>query len=155
MTNSDVIHQRQEREAIVRRHIDAENQGDVEGVIASFHRPRYHVVPAGQVTEGEPAVRELMASFLRSFPDFHFEQHAIHHADHAVVLEGRMTGTHRAEWAGLPPAGQRMDVRVACVFEFDGTHLMNETVYFDFATAARQLVPSERAAATNRAEQGS
>jgi steroid delta-isomerase-like uncharacterized protein len=139
MPDSETVTLRRMREDIVRRHIDAENNGDVEGVLASFHRPRYHVVPSGEITEGEPAVRELMTSFLKSFPDFRFEQDAIHHADRAVVLEGRITGTHRAEWAGLKPGGRRLDVRVACVFDFDGPRLMNETVYFDFATAQRQL----------------
>jgi steroid delta-isomerase-like uncharacterized protein len=147
-TNIDISRQREEREATVRRHVEAENQGDIEGVVASFHRPRYHIVPAGQVTEGAQGVRELWASFLRSFPDFHCDLHVLHHADHAVILEGRITGTHRAEWAGLPPAGQRMDVPVACVFEFDGTRLMNETVYFDFATAARQLASSDAGSAS-------
>lgn len=132
---------RQVREDVVRRHIDAENCGDVEAVIATFHRPRYNVVPMGQVTEGESAVRELMSGLMRSFPDFRFEQQAIHHADSAVILEGLITGTQREAWGGIPPAGQRMNVPVACVFAFEGTRLMNETVYFDFATAARQLAP--------------
>jgi hypothetical protein len=34
---------------------------------------------------------------------------------------------------------------VACVFEFDGARLVNETVYFDFATVARQLAPTDPA----------
>jgi steroid delta-isomerase-like uncharacterized protein len=143
MPNSEDINVREVRAAVVRRHVDAENNGDVDAVIESFHRPRYHVVPMGAVTEGESAVRELWSGFLRSFPDFHFEELAMHHSDHVVVLEGRMTGTQRAEWAGLEPAGGRMDVRVACVFEFEGSRLMNETVYFDFATAQRQLAAGQ------------
>ena len=132
---------REIREKTVRAHIDAENRGDVEGVIASFHRPHYHILPMGSVVEGAAGVRELWSGFLHSFPDFHFDILAVHHADHAVILEGRMSGTQRAEWAGLPAAGNRMDVLVAAVFKFDGTRLMNETVYFDFATAQRQLAP--------------
>ena len=50
-----------------------------------------------------------------------------------------MTGTHRAEWAGLPPLGSRMDLPAACVFDFEADRLINETVYFDFATVQRQL----------------
>jgi steroid delta-isomerase-like uncharacterized protein len=137
MPSSEAL--RQVREATVRRHIQAENDGDVEAVLATFHHPRYHVVPAGEITEGESPVRDLMSGLLRSFPDFHFEIHVLHHADRAVILEGTMSGTQRGPWAGLEPQGQRMNVRMACVFEFDGERLMNETVYFDFATAQRQL----------------
>ena len=139
---SGTVSVREQREQTVRAHIDAENTGDVEAVLATFHRPRYNIVPSGQVTEGEAAVRELMAGFLRSFPDFRFVYGTIHHADDAVILEGRITGTHRAEWGGLQPAGRHLDVPVACVFNFDGSRLMNETVYFDFATAQRQLTPA-------------
>lgn len=130
---------RKVREDTVNRHIDAENRGDVEAVLATFHRPRYHVVPMGSITEGTDGVRELMSGLMRSFPDFRFEQSAIHHSDAAVVLEGAITGTQREAWGGIEPAGRRMHVPVACVFDFDGERLMNETVYFDFATAQRQL----------------
>jgi hypothetical protein len=32
-----------------------------------------------------------------------------------------------------------MNIRVACVFNFEEDRLINETVYFDFATLQRQL----------------
>ena len=33
----------------------------------------------------------------------------------------------------------RMDIRLACVFDFEGAGLVNESVYFDLATLQRQL----------------
>jgi predicted ester cyclase len=111
---------------------------DLNGTIASFHHPRYDVVPMGASATGA-AVRELIGGLVRAFPDFHFEPLVMHHADRAVVVEGRLTGTHRVVWAGILPRGGRMDLRVACVFDFEGERLMNETVYFDFATLQRQL----------------
>jgi steroid delta-isomerase-like uncharacterized protein len=139
MPDREALHMRQMREDVVRRHIEAENAGDVAGVVDTFHRPRYHIVPAGEIREGASAVRAMWEDMLKSFPDFRFEQRTLHHADAAVILEGRFTGTQRGDWAGLAPTGRRIDVPVACVFEFDGNRLMSETVYFDFATAQRQL----------------
>jgi SnoaL-like polyketide cyclase len=52
-----------------------------------------------------------------------------------------MTGIHRGAWAGLTPRGARMDIRLVCVFDFEDTQLVNETVFFDFATLQRQLGP--------------
>lgn len=127
------------REAVVQRHIDAENTNDLDAMIASFDRPRYDVVPMGAVCEGEAAVRELVRGLLTAFPDFHFQPTMIHHADAAVIVEARMTGTHRAAWAGLEPKGRHMDIRAACVFDFEEDRLVNETVYFDFGALARQL----------------
>jgi steroid delta-isomerase-like uncharacterized protein len=130
---------RTRRELIVRRHIDAENRADLDAMIASFHRPRYDVVPMGAVSEGEAAVRELVGGLVTAFPDFCFKPSAIHHADSAVIVEATMTGTHRASWAGLEPRGGRMNLRAACVFDFEEDRLVNETVYFDFGALQRQL----------------
>ena len=74
MADSDNRRLREQREEIVRRHITAENSGDLDAVIASFRRPRYQVVPMGVISDGEAAVRELVAGLMRGFPDFRFEQ---------------------------------------------------------------------------------
>lgn len=130
---------RERREALVREHIDAENRHDVEGTIATFHYPRYDVAPLGAPNDGESAVRDLITGLIMGFPDFHFEPVVIHHADKAVIVEGNMTGTQTGPWAGIPPMGGRMAVRVLCIFEFDADRLMCEKVYFDFTTILRQL----------------
>lgn len=113
--------------------------GDVDAMIATFHRPRYQVVPMDVVSDGEAAVRELIGGLVGGFPDLRCEPIVIHHADEAVIVEARLTGTHRNEWAGLTPRGRCMDLPIACVFDFDDDRLVNETVYFDFATLQRQL----------------
>ena len=130
---------RKRREEIVREHIDAENRHDVEGILATFHYPRYDVAPLGEPNDGADAVRDLITGLIIGFPDFNFQPHVIHHADKAVIVEGRMTGTQLGHWAGIPPMGGRMDVRVLCIFEFDADQLMCEKVYFDFGTVMRQL----------------
>lgn len=130
---------RARRETIVQQHIHAENTADLDAMIASFHTPHYKVVPMGAISDGEEAVRGLIGGLIQGFPDFHFEAVTIHHADTAVIVEGRMTGTHRGEWAGIPPQGKRMDISVACIFDFEEDRLVNETVYFDFATLQRQI----------------
>lgn len=127
------------RQATVLAHIAAENAADVDATIASFHTPRYNVVPMGAIADGEQPVRDLIGGLVAAFPDFHFAAERFHFGDDAVVVEGRMSGTQRAEWAGIAPGGRRMEIAVACVFDFDGERLVNETVYFDFATLERQL----------------
>ena len=130
---------RERREAVVHRHVEAECRQDVEGTLASFHLPRYDVKPLGVTHDGEGAVRELLTGLFVGFPDFSAEVTALHHADTVVILEVRMTGTHRGPWAGLEPTGRAIDVPVACIFEFDEDRLVCEKVYFDFATLKRQL----------------
>src|ERR1051326_4058187 len=128
---------RDRRQTTVRQHVGAESRHDVAGVLASFHHPRYDVVPLGFVSDGAIAVEELVTGLLNGFSDFHAEILTLHHADTAVILEIRMTGTHNGPWAGIEPTGRRMNLRVACIFEFDDDRLICEKVYFDFATLLR------------------
>ncbi len=96
----------------------------------------------GAVFEGEQPVRELIGGLVKGFPDFRFTSVMVHHSDNAVIVEGRITGTHRSEWAGMPPKGGKLDVALACIFDFDEDRLINEKVFFDFATVQRQLTAS-------------
>jgi steroid delta-isomerase-like uncharacterized protein len=127
------------REAVVNQHVAAENAHDPAATLATFKRPRYDVVPLGFVSDGAAAVEELLTGLMAGFPDFHAEVLTLHHADTAVIAEVRMTGTQKGPWAGIPPTGKGMDVRLACIFEFEDDGLICEKVYFDFATLLRQL----------------
>jgi hypothetical protein len=68
-----------------------------------------------------------------------YDKHEWFQLRDAVIVEARMTGTHRAEWAGLPPKGNKLDLPLVCVFDFEGDKLVNEKIYFDFAAVQRQL----------------
>jgi steroid delta-isomerase-like uncharacterized protein len=128
---------RERREAIVAEHIAAENRRDVEAAIATFHRPRYEV--NGETSDGESAVRDLLQELMTAFPDFRAESGKLHHADDAVIGEGRVTGTHEGPFAGIPPTGRRVEYPLVAIFEFEEDRLVCEKVYFDFATLLRQV----------------
>ncbi len=136
---STAVSIREQREAVVNAHIVAENAGNIDATIATFHHPRYNVVPMGAISDGEAAVRELIGGLVHSFPDFHVETRRLHHADEAVIIEAVITGTQKADWAGIATQGKRMEVPIVCVFDFENAKLVNESVYFDFATLERQL----------------
>jgi steroid delta-isomerase-like uncharacterized protein len=131
---------REKREAIVLEHVDAENRHDVAASVATFHMPRYQVLPMGIIHDGKQAVEELLSGLFAGFPDFKVHIDKTHHSEDAVILEVRMTGTHRGDWAGIKATGRSMDVPVACIFEFNGNKLICEKVYFDMATLANQLM---------------
>jgi steroid delta-isomerase-like uncharacterized protein len=128
---------RERREAIVTEHIAAENRHDIEATVATFHHPRYEV--NGEESDGEAAVRDLLQELMAGFPDFQVEVGKIHHADDAVIGEGRITGTHRGEFAGVPATGRRVDYPAIALFEFEEDRLLCEKVYFDGATMLTQI----------------
>ncbi len=130
---------REAREAVLQAHLVAHNAGDTDGVVATFTRPRIELIASGRVIEGADAVRSYLDERRRSFPDQRFELIVHHHSDGAVVSEHWMTGTHLGDLHGVEPTGRRFRARIAAIFEFDGDQLMNQRLYYDAGTIARQL----------------
>ena len=130
---------RDAREAVLRAHLEAHNAGDIDGVLDSFERPRIELIASGRVLEGADAVRSYLEERRRSFPDQHFEVISYHHSDTAVVSEHWMTGTHLGDLHGVEPTGRRFKARMAAIFEFEGEKMVNQRLYYDAGTIARQL----------------
>jgi steroid delta-isomerase-like uncharacterized protein len=130
---------RQERTALIREHIDSESAHEFERSLATFAEARYEVVPTGDVHAGPEAVAAFYRESHVAFPDFHFENERMLHADDAVVVEVDFVGTHLGTWRGLPATGRRVRYRMCNVFEFRGAALMCERLHFDLHTVLRQL----------------
>ena len=130
---------RLEREAIVRRHMEAENVHDFDAVIATFAHPRYELIATGQIHDGEEAVRAYFRETRTAFPDQRNEVIAFHHADAGVITEFWLLGTHRGPLLGFEPTGREFRCRMTAFFLFEGKNLVCERVYFDSATILRQL----------------
>lgn len=129
---------RQRREAIVMEHVAAENRHDVGATIATFHQHACYEVN-GETSDGEAAVRDLLEELMAGFPDFSVDIQKVHHADDAVIGEGRISGTHDGPFAGVPATGRPVDYPAVAIFEFDDDRLLCEKVYFDAATILTQI----------------
>lgn len=130
---------REAREELLRQHLAAHCAGDIDGVVASFARPRMELIASGRVLDGADAVRSYLQDRRRAFPDQAFEVICHHHSDRAVVSEHWMTGTHLGEVHGVEPSGRQFKARMASIFEFEGDSLVNQRLYYDAGTIARQL----------------
>jgi steroid delta-isomerase-like uncharacterized protein len=137
---------RELRERLVREHMESENRHEFDVTMATFHHPRYEIVPTGDVHDGEDAVAAYFAETRRAFPDQRNEPIAFHHADDAVIVEFWLRGTHEGELRGIPPTGRAFEVRCAAFFLFDEDRLIGERVYFDVATILAQLAIGSPAA---------
>ena len=130
---------REAREQVLRAHLDAHNAGDIDAIIATFAKPRIELIPSHRVVEGADEVRAYLEERRHAFPDTTFEVIAHHHSDRVVISEHWMTGTHVGDLHGVESSGRRFKVRMAAIFEFDGDQLVNQRLYFDAGTIARQL----------------
>ena len=91
------------REAVIEAHSAAESAHDLDAVIATFHRPRYEIVPTGEIFDGEDAVRHYHGENFAGIPDLTVEPIAAHHGEDAVAEEAWVSGTHLGTYHGLPP----------------------------------------------------
>ena len=130
---------RERRERLVREHMESENRHEFDVTMATFHHPRYEIVPTGEVHDGEEAVAAYFAESRAAFPDQRNETIALHHANDAVIVEFWLRGTHEGELRGIPPTGRAFEVRSVAFFLFDEDRLVSERVYFDTATILGQL----------------
>ncbi|QRY42723.1 nuclear transport factor 2 family protein [Mycolicibacterium boenickei] len=136
--------QRARRHEIVLRHIDAENRNDPDTALATFTRPMYDLrAVEGPIIEGAEPVRELIASFGVGLPAITYVATAIHHADHAVIVEYRITGHHAGEYNGIVPTGAAVDYPAIAVYEFDGVDLICERLYVNMRGLEAQLRGAE------------
>jgi predicted ester cyclase len=127
----DLRHARQE---ILDAHAAAESARDVDGVIATFHHPRYEIVPTGEVFDGEDAVRAYHSANFAGIPDFTVEPIRVYHSDDAVLEEAWVSGTHAGMFNGLPPTGRFVRVQVLGIYVFEEDRLVCERVYYDLLT---------------------
>lgn len=130
---------RSRREALVREHMESENEHDFETTLGTFGHPRYEIVPTGDVFDGPEAVRRYFEDTRAAFPDQRNELIALHHTDGGVIVEFVLRGTHRGPLRGIPPTGREFSCRTAAFFLFEEDRLVCERVYFDAATILSQL----------------
>jgi steroid delta-isomerase-like uncharacterized protein len=130
---------RRKREALVREHMESENQLDFDTTMSTFHHPRYELIATGEVHDGEGEVSRYYEESRAAFPDQRNELLELHHADDAVIVEFNLMGTHRGSFRGLPPTGRSFTCQMTALFIFDDDRLVGERVYFDSATIQRQL----------------
>lgn len=130
---------RERRDATVLEHMEAENAHEFDRCIAAFAQPRYEIIATGEVWDGHSGVNALLNENKTGFSDFRFNPSAMHHADHAVIVEGRFTGTHDGTWRGLPATGRKVDFPLIIVFVFEEDRMVCERTYFNIGTPLSQL----------------
>ena len=130
---------RQQREKLVREHMEAENRLDFDFALGTFTHPRYELVGLDRVYDGADEVAAYFRESRLPFPDQRNELIALHHADDAVITEFWLMGTHKGRLGGLEPTGRSFRVRMCALFIFEGEGLVCERVYFNPGDILAQL----------------
>lgn len=125
-TIQERLNWRPERETFERirrlwiRHSIAEDRRDLDGLLATLAADCvYEIHATGQRWVGHDGARRFYTEFLGAFPDVHFDLTDIVIGPQGVIEVATMTGTHRGDWAGLPPSGERVEMTIVIHFPWD------------------------------------
>jgi len=116
------------------RHSIAEDARDIEGLVATLAPDcTYEIVPTGQRWEGHGGARAFYRELFAAFPDNAFALDDIVVGPQGVFEVAILTGTNLGPWAGAPPSGLPVRLRIIIHFPWDqSTSLFGgERIYFD------------------------
>ena len=103
-----------------KRHSIAEDERDLPGLISTLTGDCvYEVVGVDHRWEGHEGAARFYTELLGAFPDIRFELTNIVIGPQGVCEEADVTGTHRAEWLGVPASGQKLTWKVVIFFPWD------------------------------------
>lgn len=142
MTTEQASELGERRLALVREHMQSENDLRFDATLATFDHPRYELIATGEVFDGADEVAEYYESSRSAFPDQRNENVVLHRAADSVIAEFDLLGTHLGALKGIAPTGRSFRCRMCALFLFEpgGDRIVCERVYFDQATIARQLL---------------
>ena len=116
------------------RHSIAEDRRDLDGLVATLAPDCvYEVVPTGQRWDGHEGARRFYQELFDAFPDNAFALTDIVIGPQGVFEVATLTGTNLGPWAGAPPSGLPVRLRIIIHFPWDqSTSLFGgERIYFD------------------------
>ena len=115
-----------------KRHSKAEDNRDLSGLISTLTDDCvYELVQTGHRWEGHEGAARFYGGLLGAFPDIDFRLADIVIGPQGVCEEADVTGTHEAEWLGIPPSGESLVWKVVIFFPWDAEQRLfrGERVY--------------------------
>jgi predicted ester cyclase len=103
-----------------KRHSIAEANRDLPGLISTLTEDCvYELVQTGHRWAAHEGATRFYLGLLGAFPDIDFRLTDIVIGPQGVCEQADVTGTHEAEWLGMPPSGERLAWQVAIFFPWD------------------------------------
>lgn len=128
---------------MVRRLVRAEADRDLDGYAACLSED-VEVWINGQLrANSRDAQRDVTAATLAAFPDWERETLSLIEMGDLAALRWRGSGTHRADWAGIPASGNRVDFQGTSWAEVADGLVTRIWIDMDMAGPMRQMTSQE------------
>ena len=130
---------RNDMQSVARRHVAAENAGDLAGAVATYHQECfYETVALGLRFTGKDGVAMQYASLFAAMPDAEVAIEGEACGDNVLVHWGTFRGTVTGELFGLPPTGRRVALPFVALLPFKDGLMEGERLFYDLATLCDQ-----------------
>ena len=129
----------EENKRLVNRIYDEAISSGIYDVIDELVAPNYvsHGLPMS--VNGPQGFRKSIETFRSAFPDLYMlVEEQIADGDR-VSNQGYITGTHRAEFLGVPASGQQIKVNVISIWRFEDSKVAESWVQIDLMSLMQQI----------------
>ena len=130
-------------QAVLQRHLAAENAGDLEGTIATLHPDCVFIDHAtGQTWRGRDGAAAHYRQWWASFDlvvQRTGQQRGLWASATTYIAEATWIGTHTGAFLGIQATGRRIDMPFVVMVTFKEELMDSEVFYYDLASLLRQL----------------
>jgi len=126
---------------LIRRHLELEQTGQYEAVLADMTDPPEYYLPGVQTEpiqsrEGVSAIHHML---FESLKDIRIDIVTIDANDEFGFAEVVTSGVHVGEFLGVPPTGKHVKLSSCGVFIFRDGKIQRESIYADREELLRQV----------------
>jgi steroid delta-isomerase-like uncharacterized protein len=118
---------------------EALNGGDIEATGKYFHDDVVEQVPFPGQGPGLSGLKDVLRGLRTAFPDMHWSVEEQIEAGDKVLSRFQWSGTHRAEFLGVPATGRRVSVWGMVVDRFVGEKIKDTRIIMDALGLMAQL----------------
>lgn len=132
---------RDEMDALIEQHLQAEMAGDTAGAVAMYTDDVEHDVvgaPSGPL-RGKEAAQGFYEYLKQNVRTEDMRPTRSYYGDDFSVVEHEGTGTVHGEFLGVPGHGRRITFRLLHVWEFRDGRMSRENVWLDSGSVVAQL----------------
>jgi steroid delta-isomerase-like uncharacterized protein len=131
------------REQIVLKHLQAENDHDIEAIMETFSEQPGFALNGAELS-GQETIRAVYEGFgfgqSGSFSDIQLNIQKWFWGDESVTVEMFLKAKHTGEWQGIAATGKPVAIPLCAVFTFDEANkVASERAWFDGALVLQQL----------------
>lgn len=119
---------------------DVFTQGNVDLIDDLMHEDfaEHEELPPG-IPPGKAAPKAMVAMMRSAFPDFRADVEEMLQDGNKVISRARFSGTHEGEFMGIPATGNRFDISVIDIVEFEENKAIAHWGLMDTAKMMEQL----------------